>query len=487
MFKYLQRLGKSLMLPVAVLPVASLLMGIGYYIDPAGWGANSKIAAFLIQTGAIVLDNIPILFAIGVGVGLSKDRDGAVALASLVAFLIVTKLLSPGVLAQITGSEVDPAFNKINNAFVGIVCGAISAGLYNRFSNTKLPEWLAFFSGRRLVPIITSVVMILVSVVLYYIWPILFNGLTQLGISIVSLGAFGAGLFGLFNRLLIPFGLHHTLNQVFWFDLIGINDIGRFWGDAAAAYQGLPEALANTSYKVGMYQAGWFPVMMFGLPGAALAMILTSKKKNRGVVTSLMLAGIIAAFTTGVTEPIEFTFMFLAPVLFLVHAVLAAISMAVVALIGTTAGFGFSAGLIDYVLSLRNPNASNPLLLILIGLVFFVVYFVVFYVMIKAFNLKTPGRDDEDMETVQEELTDNAYAKKAVIILEGVGGASNVLSVDNCATRLRLEIKNKNLIDKKKIKKSGAIDTIVIGDNSVQVIVGTSVQFVADEFKKLTK
>lgn len=489
MLKYLQRLGKSLMLPVAVLPVASLMLGLGYYIDPAGWGANSQIAAFLIKTGAAVLDNIPILFAIGVAVGLSKDRDGAVALASLVGFLIVTTLLSPATLTQITGqTEIPAAFGKISNAFTGILIGVITAEIYNKFANTELPTWLAFFSGRRFVPILTSVVMLLVSGILYFVWPFIFGLLTNLGISIVSLGSIGAGIYGFLNRLLIPVGLHHTLNQIFWFNLIGINDIGRFWGDPALAYQGLP-TLLNT-YKVGMYQAGYFPVMMFGLPGAAFAMYATSKKKNKKIVLSLMLAAALTSFVTGVTEPLEFSFMFLAPALYVVHAVLTAISMTVVAMIGTTAGFGFSAGLIDYVLSLNNPNASNPLLLIPIGLAFFAIYFGVFYVLIKLFDFKTPGRGEEDLEetvVVVEEKGNSKYATQAAIILEAVGGKENILTADNCTTRLRLEVKDVSKVDKQKVKKSGAVDTLILGDNAVQVIIGTKVQFVADEFKKIIK
>lgn len=488
MFKYLQRLGKSLMLPVAVLPAASLLVGIGYYLDPVGWGANSSIAAFLLKTGLTVLDNLPILFAIGVAIGMSKDRDGAVTLAGVVSYLIVTNLLSPGSIESITGAAASVAFAKIQNTFIGMICGLIAAHTYNRFSETELPEVLAFFSGKRLVPILTAFISLIAAGVLFYIWPVVFEALTRLGESIVGLGAIGAGLFGLLNRLLIPVGLHHTINQVFFFDLIGINDIGRFWGPAANAYVGLPAA-ASSFYHVGMYQAGFFPIMMFGLPGAGLAMALAAKKEKRAEVMSLMIAVGLTAFLTGVTEPIEFSFMFLAPALYLVHAILTALSLIVVALLGTTSGFAFSAGLTDFLLSLSNPNAHHPYYIILIGLIFFALYFVIFYVLIKAFDFKTPGRDDQELEEkiVFDKKATNTYDSKAQIILEGLGGKENLLSVDNCATRLRLDVKDSSKIDKAKIKKSGAIDTVVMGDNYVQIIIGTKVQFVADALKKIIK
>ena len=222
MMKYLQKLGRSLMLPVAVLPAAAILMGIGYWIDPTGWGAESAVAAFLIKSGSSIIDNIPILFAVGVALGMSKDKDGSSALSGLVAYLVVTTLLSTGSVAMLQGIEVDavdPAFSKIGNAFVGIISGLVAASCYNRFSQVKLPDALAFFSGKRLVPIMTAVSMIVVSVILFFVWPVVFSGLVTFGETISKLGAAGAGLYGFFNRLLIPTGLHHALNSVFWFDV----------------------------------------------------------------------------------------------------------------------------------------------------------------------------------------------------------------------------------------------------------------------------
>ena len=492
MMKYLQRIGRSLMLPVAVLPAAALLLGIGYSIDPTGWGANSPLAAFLIKSGASILDSMAILFAVGVSLGMAKEKDGSAALSGLVAFLVVTTVLSTGSVAQLTrvdASMVNPAFGKINNQFIGILSGLVAATVYNYFHEIQLPEFLAFFSGKRAVPIITSAVMLVVSGILFYVWPSIYTVLINFGMSIMGLGAVGAGIYGFFNRLLIPLGLHHTLNSIFWFNIAGINDIGRFWGPSDAAYLNIPEVLAG-KYTVGMYQAGFFPMMMFGLPAAGLAMYLTAKKEQKKVIGSLMLAAGFTSFLTGVTEPLEFSFMFVAPVLYFVHALLSGISVGVVAMLKYTAGFGFSAGLFDYILSLRNPNAIKPLLLLPVGLIVGLIYFGVFYFVIKIFDIKTPGRG-EDMDNAQlDEIMGKSdkkskYEKMAKIILNGLGGKENIISIDNCITRLRLEVNNVEIINKEEIKSSGAVNVVVTSENSVQVIIGPQVQFVADELKKL--
>jgi PTS system N-acetylglucosamine-specific IIC component len=481
MKKYLQRLGGSLMLPVAVLPAAAILMGIGYYIDPTGWGSGNVLAAFLIKAGGAILDNIPILFAVGAALGLAKEKDGSAGLSGLVAFLVVTTMLSTNTVALLTGSEVesvDPAFGKINNAFIGILSGMIAAAMYNRFSHVKLPDFLAFFSGKRLVPIMSSVSMLVISALLFFIWPIVYGGLVSFGEGISGLGAAGAGLYGFFNRLLIPTGLHHALNAVFWFDTVGINDIGNFW--SSSGEKGI----------TGMYQAGFFPIMMFGLPAAALAMYHTAKTKRKKQAASLMLAAGFAAFFTGVTEPLEFSFMFLAPALYVVHALLTGLSLFIAALFHWTAGFGFSAGLLDFLLSLRIPIANMPLMLLLQGLVFAVIYYVLFRFLITKFNLKTPGREDETEEETKEEIentTENKFSAMATKIYDGLGGDDNVVSVDNCATRLRVEVKNMDKVDQNKIKSTGVHGIKVIGSESIQVIVGTNVQFVADEVNKIRK
>ena len=479
MMKYLQKLGKSLMLPVACLPVASIMMGIGYWIDPTGWGANNVIAAFLLKGGGALIDNMGILFAIGVAVGMADDNDGTAGLAGLVSWLVITTLLSPGAVAFFKGipeEQVAAAFTKTQTQFIGILAGLIGSYGYNKFKGTKLPDALSFFSGKRSVAIVTAAMSVVAAVILFFVWPLVYNGLVSFGEGIISLGAVGAGIYGFFNRLLIPTGLHHALNSVFWFDVAGINDIGNFW------------AGTGTLGQTGMYMTGFFPVMMFGLPAAALAMYTTAKDNKKKAVYGLLLAAAVSSFFTGVTEPLEFAFMFLAPALYVVHALLTGISLAVCTVLPVRAGFNFSAGLVDWVLSFKAPMALNPLYLLGIGLVVGVIYFVVFRALILKFNFLTPGREED---TTEEEkaivLDNNDFTAMAKVILEGLGGAENVTSIDNCITRLRLEVKDNTLVDEAKIKTSGAAGVIRPGKNSVQVIIGTKVQFVADEFKKLCK
>ena len=477
MMKYLQKLGKSLMLPVAVLPAAGILMGIGYWIDPTGWGANSAIAAFLIKAGGAIIDNMAILFAIGVAVGMADDHEGTAGLAGLVSWLLIQTILSTGVVAMLKGidaGEVNAAFGKINNQFIGILSGIIGSTCYNRFKNTKLPDALAFFSGKRSVAIVTALASLVACLVLFFVWPVVYSALVAFGEAILGLGAVGAGIYGFFNRLLIPVGLHHALNSVFWFDVAGVNDLGNFW------------AGTGTLGVTGQYMTGFFPVMMFGLPAAALAMYHTAKPGKKKVAYGLLLAAAVCSFFTGVTEPLEFAFMFLAPGLYLIHALLTGISLAICALLPVRAGFNFSAGFVDWFLSFKAPMAVNPLFIIPIGLIYGVIYYVVFRFAIVKFNFKTPGReDDDDIDENQVTLANNDYTQVASIILEGLGGKGNIKSVDNCITRLRLEINDYTLVNEKKIKSAGVAGVIRPGKTSVQVIVGTQVQFVADEFKKL--
>ena len=479
MMKYLQKLGKSLMLPVAVLPAAGILMGIGYWIDPTGWGANSAIAAFLIKAGGAIIDNMAILFAIGVAVGMADDHEGTAGLAGLVSWLMIQTILSTGVVAMLKGidaGEVNAAFGKINNQFIGILSGIIGSTCYNRFKNTKLPDALAFFSGKRSVAIVTALASLVACLVLFFVWPVVYSALVAFGEAILGLGAVGAGIYGFFNRLLIPVGLHHALNSVFWFDVAGVNDLGNFW------------AGTGTLGVTGQYMTGFFPVMMFGLPAAALAMYHTAKPGKKKVAYGLLLAAAVCSFFTGVTEPLEFAFMFLAPGLYLIHALLTGISLAICALLPVRAGFNFSAGFVDWFLSFKAPMAVNPLFIIPIGLIYGVIYYVVFRFAIVKFNFKTPGReDDDDIDENQVTLANNDYTQVASIILEGLGGKGNIKSVDNCITRLRLEINDYTLVNEKKIKSAGVAGVIRPGKTSVQVIVGTQVQFVADEFKKLCK
>ncbi|MDL2324161.1 N-acetylglucosamine-specific PTS transporter subunit IIBC [Ruminococcaceae bacterium OttesenSCG-928-A16] len=484
MMKYLQRLGKSLMLPVATLPVASILMGIGYWIDHEGWGANNVIAAFLIKSGGALIDNMGILFAIGVAVGMAVDNDGTAALAGLVSMLMVKSLLAPGTVAmflKITVEEVNPAFVKISdgNQFIGILCGLIGAACYNRFRNTKLPTALAFFSGKRSVAIVTAGFSIVAAVILFFAWPVIYSGLVWVGEVIMGFGAVGAGVYAFLNRLLIPLGLHHALNSVFWFGVAEINDIGKFWGT-------IPGGIYGTT---GMYMTGFFPVMMFGLPAASLAMYHCAKPSRKKETGSLMGSSALSSFFTGITEPLEFSFMFLSPALYVIHAALTGIVTGICAALPVRSGFNFSAGLVDWILSFMAPMAQNPLFIIPIGLVVAVVYYVIFRFAITKFNLKTPGREDE--ETSDEEkaatLASNDYAAVAALIIEGLGGVANIASVDNCITRLRTEVKNYADVNEKKIRSAGVAGIIRPSKTSVQVVVGTQVQFVADEVKRQMK
>lgn len=297
------------------------------------------------------------------------------------------------------------------------------------------------------------------------------------------MGAIGAGIYGFFNRLLIPVGLHHALNSVFWFNLAGINDIGRFWGAPDAAYADLPAAIQG-AYHVGMYQAGFFPIMMFGLLGACAAFVKTAKVENRAKVMSIMTAAGFASFFTGVTEPIEFAFMFVAPVLYLLHAVLTGIAVFLAASFNWMAGFGFSAGLVDLVLSSRNPNAHNWYMLIVLGIIFFVVYYLVFYVAITKFDLKTPGREmeEEEMKAQQKEkISNNLLANQLIPLL---GGSENIEEIDYCTTRLRLRVKESANINDKEIKKL-VPGLLKPSKNTVQVIIGPEVEFIADEMKRV--
>ena len=479
MMRTLQKLGRSLMLPVATLPVAAIMMGIGYWIDPTGWGDNNVVAAFLLAAGGAIIGNMALLFAIGVSFGMADDNDGTSALAGLVSWLMVTSLLSPDSMAQflrVDVAEIGLAFFRIENVFVGIGCGLIGAFCYNKFKNTKLPDALSFFSGKRCVAIVTAGMSIVFALVMSFVWPFVFNGLIRFGEAILNLGAVGAGLYAFFNRLLIPLGLHHALNAVFWFDIAGINDLPKFWGGVEGGVLG----------QTGMYMVGFFPFMMFGLPAAALAMYHTAKTTKKKVVAGLMISASLSAFLVGVTEPIEFAFMFVAPLLYLIHAILAGITAFIMAALPIRSGFNFSGGFIDWFLSFRAPFALNPLFVPVIGVAVGAVYYAVFRFAITKFNLMTPGREEDDLEAEKAAvLSNDDFTEVAKIILEGLGGKENIAELDNCVTRLRMEVKDNLLVNEKKIKSAGVAGIIRPSKTSVQVIVGTKVQFVADEMKKM--
>ena len=485
--KFLQKLGKALMLPVAVLPICGILMGIGYRLCPATMqggeisGVANLIGLFLVKAGGALIDNMAILFAIGVGVGMSEKNDGTGAIAALASWLMLTTLLSTGFVTTIMPSIAEDAtktlaFDKIANPFIGIIAGIIGSMCYNKFKDTKLPDWLSFFSGKRCVAIVAGVVSILASVVLLFVWPLLFGGLVALGEAIVGLDVVGAGIYAFLNRLLIPTGLHHALNNAFWFDTIGLGDLKHFWAG---------ETSADVSWSLGMYMSGFFPCMMFGIPGAALAMVRTAKNKKAAI--GLVVSAAICAFVCGVTEPFEFGFMFLCFPLYVVYAALYGIFTIITYYSGFRAGFCFSAGATDLVFSASLPAAAKTWMIIPLGIAAFLVFYFVFYFAITKFDLKTPGREDDDVEESEKniKLSNNNYTAIATGVLAAVGGKENITGADYCATRLRLEVKDSSAVNEKAVKAAGAAGVIRPSKTSCQVVIGPQVQFVFDELKKM--
>ncbi|MFR3908863.1 MAG: PTS transporter subunit EIIC [Collinsella sp.] len=495
MMKYLQKLGKALMLPVAALPVAGILMGVGYLLAPAVMGAAGDTTGFaytagflLIKAGGALIDNMAWLFAVGAAVGLADDHDGTAGLAGLVAFLMIQQLLSPAVVGTIRGMDADAqtawlattegiAFSKIaGNSFIGILSAVIGGTCYNKFKDTRLPDWLAFFSGKRCVAIMTAVICIVVSVVLLFVWPLIFGALVALGEGIAAMGGIGAGIYAFLNRLLIPTGLHHALNNVFWFDTIGLGDLTHFWAG---------ETSADVKWSLGMYMSGFFPCMMFGIPGAALAMVQTAKNKKAAI--GLVVSAAICAFVCGVTEPFEFGFMFLCFPLYVVYAALYGVFTVITYFVGFRAGFCFSAGGTDLLFSASLPAAANTWMIIPLGIAAFLVFYLVFRFAITKFDLMTPGREDEDVEETSAPAAagDEKFAALAAAVLAAVGGKENVKTVDCCATRLRFELGDSELVDEAACKKAGALGVMKMDKGATQVIIGTQVQAVAEELKKL--
>ena len=497
MMKTLQKLGKALMLPVAVLPICGILMGLGYALAPAVMGAQGAtegfayvLGFFLIKAGGALIDNMAILFAIGVAVGLAEESDGTAGLAGLVSWLMITNLLSTGVVSVIApgmmASEVNAvAFSKIANPFTDILSGIIGATCYNKFKNTKLPDVLAFFGGKHSVAIVTGLVSIVVSAILLFVWPVVFGALVAVGNGIKGLGVVGVGLYAFLNRLLIPTGLHHALNNVFWFDTIGLGDLTAYWG---ALVEG--DTMANgtlINWSVGSYMAGFFPCMMFGIPGAACAMIATAKSNKKKAAIGLVGAAAVCAFLCGVTEPFEFAFMFLAFPLYVVYSALYGVFAAITVALGFRAGFCFSAGATDLIFSASLPAHANTWMIIPLGIAAFVVFYLVFKFAITKFDLKTPGREDEDAEAAEANITlaNNDFTAIASGVLAAVGGKGNVANVDYCATRLRFEVKDSTAVNEKAVKAAGAAGVIRPSKTACQVVIGPKVQFVYDELKKM--
>ncbi len=388
--KVLQRFGRSLMLPIAALPAAALLLRLGQD-DMLGKFDSLTVAAHVIgAAGGALFDNLPLLFAVGISFGFAKKGDGSTALAAVVGYLVMTnvfKVMAPVVLGAPAAGEKDPVINY--GVLAGILIGLTSALLWQRFHRTKLPDWLGFFSGRRLVPILTSLAALVLGVVLSLIYPLFNSGLTSLGDFVAAHAIVGSGVYGFLNRMLIPLGLHHILNSVVWFIL---GDYNGTHGDLNRFFAGDPSA--------GVFMTGFFPIMMFALPAAALAIYQEARPSQRKAVGGIMLSTGFTAFLTGITEPLEFSFMFVAWPLYIIHAVLMGTSLMVTNALGIHAGFGFSAGAIDYVLNFG--ISQKPLLLLLVGLVYAVIYYVLFRFVIRKWNLRTPGREEEtDLESAE--------------------------------------------------------------------------------------
>ncbi len=460
---FFQRLGRSLQLPIAVLPVAALMLRFGQ--------PDLLNMPFIAQGGGAIFDNLALIFAIGVASTWSKDNAGAAALAGAVGYFILTK-------AMVT---INPAVNM--GVLAGIITGLVAGATYNRWADIKLPDFLSFFGGKRFVPIATGFFCLVLAAIFGYVWPPVQNAIHAGGEWIVAEGAFGAGVFGFVNRLLIPTGLHQVLNTIAWFQ------IGEFTNAAGTVFHGDINRFYAGDGTAGMFMSGFFPIMMFGLPGAALAMYMAAPKERRPMVGGMLLSVAVTAFLTGVTEPLEFLFMFLAPMLYLIHALLTGISLFVATLLGIHAGFSFSAGAIDYVLMYNLPAASqNVWMLLVMGLVAFLVYFVLFSAVIRMMNLKTPGREDASDLVVTEEANSNTEEGMDQLsrqYIVAIGGSDNLNVIDACITRLRLSVKDAGLVNDAACKRLGASGIVRLNKQTIQVIVGAKAESIAESMKKL--
>lgn len=473
-FSGLQQLGRALMLPVAVLPIAGLLLRLGQP-DVLDWPTMAA-------AGDAVFSNLGMLFAVGIAVGLARENHGAAGLAALVCFLVTTKgaetLMSvpPGELEGLTGRAKDLAAAAFRarelgklSVPVGLICGITAGYAYNRFGNTKLPSYLSFFGGRRFVAIVTGLAGLVFAVIIGTTWPVVEQGMDGLSRAILGSGSIGLFIYGVLNRILLITGLHHILNNVAWF-IVG--DFNGVTGDLKRFFANDPTA--------GAFMSGFFPVMMFGLPGACLAMYRAARPEKRAAVTGLLGSLALTTFLTGVTEPVEFTFMFLAPVLYALHAVATGISMALMDLLGIRLGFSFSAGLFDYVLNFA--DAQRPLWLIPIGLVYFGVYYFGFAYCIRRFNLATPGREaDEAFPALRPAPQDSPATATAFIA--ALGGARNLTEVEACTTRLRLGVVDGSRVNEPALKQLGARGVIRPSPGSLQVVLGPMADQVAGEIR----
>ncbi|WP_098746820.1 N-acetylglucosamine-specific PTS transporter subunit IIBC [Paenibacillus sp. EZ-K15] len=490
MLAKLQKLGKSLMLPVATLPAAGILQGLGmidYQKDiPLGaLGAflNQYVTPFMTSGALAILDNLPFIFAIGVAIGFAGDA--VAALSALIGYMVLTRVLEQVPLQM----PFIPDDVKLNMGVLGgLFVGMWSAYLYNKFHKIKMPDWLGFFAGKRFVPIITAASTMVLAVLIGMIWSPIQDGISVFGNWVVGLGGIGSFIFGMANRLLIPLGLHHVLNSIAWFQ------IGDYTNTAGEVVHGDLWRFFAGDPTAGMFMSGFFPIMMFAMPAAALAFMHTAKPSKRKLVGSIFIGSAVASFLTGITEPLEFAFMFIAPVLYLVHAILTGLSGLIMYVLDVHLGFSFSAGLIDYLVNLK--LSTNAWLLLPVGLAFGVVYYLLFRILIVKLNLKTPGREeDDDVDTVSDDVGTDAQSpsgaaskeSKAAKVLQNIGGEDNIVSVDACITRLRLVVKDEKAVKDSELKKLGASGVMRLGQGAVQVVFGPQAESIKDEIKDIMK
>jgi PTS system N-acetylglucosamine-specific IIC component len=470
----LQPIGRALMLPIAVLPAAALLLRFG---QPDLLNIPAMAAA-----GNAIFSSLGLLFAIGVAVGLARENHGAAGLAAVVGYLVTTKGaevligVPPEATADLSGRAIDLATAAYRakelaklSVPAGLINGLLAGWLYNRYSTIRLPSYLAFFAGRRFVPIASGLAGIVLALCFGYGFPMLERGMDAMSQAVLASGALGQFLYGVLNRVLIVTGLHHILNNIAWF-LLG--DYNGVTGDLNRFFAGDPTA--------GTFMSGFFPVMMFGLPAACLAMYRSAPVGRRSAVAGLLFSMALTSFLTGVTEPIEFSFMFLAPVLYAIHAVLTGVAMAFMDAIGVRLGFGFSAGLFDYVLNLK--QATRPLLLLPIGLVYFALYYGLFRFFIVRLDLKTPGREPEEV-TASTASAEVAAGAPGAAWVRALGGARNLVTVDACTTRLRLVIANQSSVDESALKKLGARGVVHPSAETLQVVVGPIADQLASDIR----
>ncbi|PJI49237.1 MAG: PTS N-acetyl-D-glucosamine transporter [Pseudomonas sp.] len=453
----LQRLGRALMLPIAILPIAGLLLRLG---------DKDLLNILLIHdAGNAIFANLALIFAIGIAVGFARDNNGTAGLAGAIGYLVMMSTLN----------AIDPHINM--GVLSGIISGLVAGALYNRFKDIALPQYLAFFGGRRFVPIVTGFAALGLGALFGLIWPPVQQVIDNLGNLLVGSGSLGAFAFGVLNRLLIVTGLHHILNNLMWFVFGAFSDpeTGRqVTGDLARYFAGDP--------KGGQFMAGMFPVMMFGLPAACLAMYRNARQERRKLVGGLLLSMALTAFLTGVTEPIEFAFMFLAPLLYLAHALLTGLSMAITDLLNIRLGFTFSGGAID--LALGWGKSTNGWMLWPLGLCYAVAYYFVFDFCIRRFQLKTPGREEID-ESTDSETTASSSEQRAPAFIKALGGTANLEVVDACTTRLRLKLVDRNKASDAQLKALGAMAVVRPGKaGSLQVVVGPEADSIADEIRR---